>query len=402
MLLAPRVSGRAAPLAARVVCLLAALLPACGESAPPPPWEPSAVEAALPDVADALEAGSSQQALDLLNARAVGKPLPDGAEHLRALALSDLGRTREAEDAWKRQLQAHPGDGRGHALLGMLLLDGGKAEEAAPHLALAQALASRDPVVQFVSGHVALLQHDDETASRSFRDSLTGDPFGRLAADAHRALAQIGARAGPAGKADADQHEQTATRLTQLRGRLAAGERQLVQHPADAEAAYSVATAWLDLYVSMGRDSRLRATAERALAAVLALKADDARALYNLGFLRVEEGRSSEAQDLFRKSLAVAPDFAAPRQSLGMLLATLGRGEEARAEFQRIIDGKAGPDDIARARLQLAEQYEHGTDPGDRDRAIEQYRALLELYPDDRLGVKPSLDKLLAKPADAH
>lgn len=407
----PRARGGALTLALLPACsgaltlaltlaLIPALLPACGgDPASATRWEPSRVEAALPDVDAALESGASQQALDLLNARAVTGPLPDGAEHLRALALSDLGRTREAQSAWERQLAAHPGDGRGHALLGELLLDGDKPEEAAPHLALALSLSGRDPVVQYVAGHAALLRQQDEEASRCFRDYLSADPFGRLAADAHHALAQIGARAGPAGKAEADRHERTATQLTQLRQRLAACQGQLAQHPSDAEAAYGVAAARLDLYVAMGRDSRLREQAEQALLAVLALKGDDARALYNLGFVRVEQGRTNEALELFRKSLAVAPDYAPPRQSVGMLLVKLGRTDEARAEFERIVAGKAGPEDIARARLQLAELFEHGTGPGDRDRAIEQYRALLALYPDDQLGVQPSLDKLLAQPA---
>ncbi|HTE04814.1 MAG TPA: tetratricopeptide repeat protein [Planctomycetota bacterium] len=392
------------PAARAAAVLLLALLAGCGGAAAPgPPWDPSGVEAALPDVAAALDEDSGQQALDLLNRHALDGPLPDGAEHLRARALTRLKRTQEARAAWERQLQAHSGDGRGHALLALMLLDAGETDEAAPHLEAALALAGRDPATQCAAGRAALLRHEDETASRHFRDALTAEPFGAHAADAHRALAEIAAHAGTARQPEAAEHRQAADRIDRLREQLAACRQRLLAHPRDVEAAYGVAAAWLNFYVAMEHDSRLRAPAEAAVMAVLALRPDDPRALSNLGFLRTEESRANEALELFRKALAVDPEAAETRLSLGMLLQKLGQADEARAEFRRVVQGgKAGPENVARARLRLAELYEHGTEPGDRERAVEEYRALLALYPDDRLGVKASLDRLLAPPADGH
>jgi tetratricopeptide (TPR) repeat protein len=386
-------TARALPRACLATAL--ALAGACGgEEGPVTPWEPSAVEAALPDVSAAVAAGDSQRALQLLDARAVRGELPDGSLHLRAMVLADLGRLAEATSAWERQLREHPGDGRGHALLAQLLLDAGRLDEATPHLQRALALAGRDPVVLFVAGRAAFLRDDDEEATRRFRDYLVADPYSRQAAEAHTALAQIAARAGPQAQQEAGQHQAVAARLTQLHDFLSSYQRRLADDPRDAEAAYGVATAYLNLYVSMGRDSRLRDTAERALQHVLSLRLDDHRALYNLGFIRTEQQRWAEARELFERSLSVQPDYAPARQNLGMLLVKLGETEAGRAHFERIIASEAGKEDVARARLQLAELYEHGSDPGDAARAIEQYRALLELYPDDELGVRPSLEKL--------
>ncbi len=381
------------------VALLASLmLSGCGEDAGPvTPWEPSAVEAAMPDVAAALAAQDARRALQALDARAVRGLLPDGADHLRAMALSELGRVPEAREAWERQLRAHPGDGRGHALLAQLLLDSGQLKEAAPHLDRALAVAGRDPIVLFVAGRSALLSDKDEEATRRFRDYLLEDPYSRQAAEAHHALAQIGARAGPAAADDAAQHEELATRLTKLHDFLSSYQARLAADPTDAEAAYGVATAYLNLYQSMGKDARLRATAEKALMHVLSLKNDDERAFYNLGFIRTEERRWNEARELFEKSLAVNPDYSRARQNLGMLLLKLGQKDEARADFQRIVASATDKEDLARARLQLAEMYELGTEAGDVERAIEQYEALLELYPADELGIRPSLEKLQAK-----
>jgi len=389
------------PLAA--LLLTALLLPACGDdSGPVTPWEPSAVEAALPDVAAALTAHDAQRALTLLDGLAVRGLLPEGAGHLRAMALSDLGRVMEAEEAWERQLREHPGDGRGQALLAQLMLDSGRLDEAAPHLQRALEVAGRDPIVLFVAGRGALLADKDEEATRRFRDYLAADPYSRHAAEAHHALAQIGARAGPAAAPEAEQHEELASRLTRLHDFLSSYQARLADNPQDAEAAYGVATAYLNLYVSMGHDVRLRDTAEQALLHVLALKVDDARALYNLGFIRTEEQRLTEARELFEKSLAVNPDYSPARQNLGMLLLKLGRREEGRAHLQLIVATAEGREEIARARLQLAESFEHGTEPGDVERAVEQYQALIVLYPDDELGVRPSLDKLQAKLAPEH
>ncbi len=384
-------------LPAVLVALSAALAGGCGgDSGAEVAWDPMVVEIALPTVTAALAAGDPQRALAELERLATPGPLPPGASHLRALALADLGRDREAQDAWNAELELHPGNGRGHALLAQLLLSQGHLDAAAGHLEQALRFAPRDPIVALIAGRAALLRDDDETAQRRFRDYLSADPYSRQAAEAHHALAQIDARRGPDAAQQAQLHEQTATALNKLHDYLSSYQRRVMDDPSDTEAAYGVATAYLNLYVSMGRDPRLRNQAEQALLHVLTLAPEESRALYNLGFIRTEELRWNEAQDCFERSLRSDPEYEPARINLGMLLVRMDRRADGIAELERVVSIAGSTEGVARARAELVSILEASAVPAERERAIAHCRALIELLPDDPLGAQAHLDRLLA------
>ncbi len=73
---------------------------------------------------------------------------------------------------------------------------------------------------------------------------------------------------------------------------------------------------------------------ERALAADPAF----ARAHYQLGNVRQDEGRWSDAERDFRAALALAPDHAEAHNNLGVALQMLGRGREAEACYARAAE----------------------------------------------------------------
>ncbi|CAN5794266.1 tetratricopeptide repeat protein [soil metagenome] len=77
------------------------------------------------------------------------------------------------------------------------------------------------------------------------------------------------------------------------------------------------------------------ATAEHLLRQALKVDADDAQALFQLGHLLADEGRSLEAQTCFREVLAADPNDAAAWSNLGVLLAAAHQPEEAADCYRR-------------------------------------------------------------------
>lgn len=386
----------------RLALGLLLLLPSCGgDSGPVVPFDPSTAEPALGPVLDALRAGDGAAALARLEELSARGPLPDGAAHYRAMALEAAGRPEEAEAAWRAELQARPGNGRAHALLARRLLDTGRLDEAAAHLEQARALAPDWLPARLLTGRLALARNEDELALRAFRDVLALEPWGESAVEAHTALAQLLARRGGPDEAEARRHADIAQHLQKLYAYLDSYRTRLQRDPGDAEAAYGVATANLDLHVRYG-DERLRDQAEGALEYVLSLRPDDPRALYNLGFVRVRQGRLDEALELSQRAVQLAPDLVPARVNLALLHAQLGQRDEAVAQL--VIVARDAPDaqDRLRANAQLAQLLADAPGRSEREAALAHARAALELAPDDPLVLQPlrsRLERELAEPA---
>jgi tetratricopeptide (TPR) repeat protein len=377
--------------------------PACSETASPTvSWDPAQVEQSLPEVVAALRANQPQRALDLLDRLAAAKALPEGAGHLRALALQDLNRTQDAEKEWLAELALHPGNGRAHALMAQLLIDQGRLEEAGRHLEDARRFAPGFSFIELLTGRLALQQDDDERAQRAFRDYLILEPYGSSAAEAHHALALIYSRRGPGGADQGAAHERASQALEQVYAYLASYESRLAQDPEDIEAADGAARAYLSLYQNFGGDRRLLDKAEPALLYVLERKPDHATALYNLGFVRAEQKRLPEALELFRRSVEADPEAAPARINLGRTLLALGRNEEAARELDRALQVAASDEERARARLELGHVFEAGSRPEDWAVAIEHYRAVLALDPEDTLQLGAQIQRLEGQIAAAQ
>jgi tetratricopeptide (TPR) repeat protein len=117
--------------------------------------------------------------------------------------------------------------------------------------------------------------------------------------------------------------------------------------------------------------------AESAFRAVIAKGGAVAYVRNNLGVVYQERGQHEKAVTEFREAIRLDPRYPAPRILLGASLFALGRTSEARTQLDRAV--KLAPREPL-ARLQLA-RVEEGT--GDWVGAVEQFRALREMKPDE-------------------
>ena len=117
--------------------------------------------------------------------------------------------------------------------------------------------------------------------------------------------------------------------------------------------------------------------AEKAFRDVLAKGGASAPVHNNLGIVHQERGEHERAVAEFRETVRLDPAHVSPRILLGASLLALGRVKEARAELERAV--KLAPREPL-ARLQLARVDERA---GDWAGAADQYRALLDMRPDE-------------------
>jgi tetratricopeptide (TPR) repeat protein len=106
-------------------------------------------------------------------------------------------------------------------------------------------------------------------------------------------------------------------------------------------------------------------TAEPILDSWLAAHPADARALFDAGYLADAQGRNDDALGLYRKAVDANPKSFEAEISLGLLLARLGRGAEARPVLENattLDPGPAGPAAKAKAWRALAQIEVHGMD----------------------------------------
>jgi tetratricopeptide (TPR) repeat protein len=95
---------------------------------------------------------------------------------------------------------------------------------------------------------------------------------------------------------------------------------------------------WMLHEAFVARDAELAQRAGQELQRALALDPKDRAALNNLGLLRAWEGDRREAERLFRASIEQDSTFLLPRANLAVLLAGMGRYDEARAAWKDALD----------------------------------------------------------------
>jgi Flp pilus assembly protein TadD len=132
---------------------------------------------------------------------------------------------------------------------------------------------------------------------------------------------------------------QRAALLEQARQALEAGELNEALLAADAVARQEPRSleALAILGVAYYRAGRA-AEAERVYRRMLAIAPDHAEALANLGVLQLEAGRVEEAERAFRRALAADPTLDEVRLALADLLASQGRVDAAVAEWRLVAD----------------------------------------------------------------
>ncbi len=127
-------------------------------------------------------------------------------------------------------------------------------------------------------------------------------------------------------------------------------------------------------------------TAEAKLSAWLAGHPQDARALFDAGYVADAENRLDDAANFYRRAIVVNPKSLEAHLSLGLLLARQGKQDEARPELvtaTTLEPGEAGPALKARAWRALAEidRPEPGH-PGDAAAATNDLLEALKLTPE--------------------
>lgn len=91
-----------------------------------------------------------------------------------------------------------------------------------------------------------------------------------------------------------------------------------------------------------------RAEAERALRNILLSDRDNVEALNALAVLALQQGRASEALELFERVLAKRPQFWDARANMGAALAALERWEEAQTAFAEVLSQRPNHADALR------------------------------------------------------
>ena len=129
-------------------------------------------------------------------------------------------------------------------------------------------------------------------------------------------------------------------------------------------------------------------SAERLVDIVLATRADDANALYVMGQLRHLQGRLSDAQNFYRRALAVDPQRPEILHQLGQALSVAGQMDEAITVYK---DSLGLRPDRAETLLELGMAYVRKQDYAAAERAL---RDVLRLDPSS-LAARQSLSAAL-------
>ncbi len=273
--------------------------------------------------------------------------MPAEPNFQRALALHRSGRLAEAEAAYRRILEAAPGDPRALGQLGLLRHQRGDSREALAWLRRAVEASPDSAAAHLNLGAVLEHRSELESALAAYREAA------RLEADA------------------ADAHFNQGLVLLRLRrpGEAAACfGRTLELAPGDAEALLNLGHA----RAGQGRWPAAVDAFDRALAA----RPDWGEAQNGKAGALRRLGRHPEALAAYRAALAVAPDNAGLHNNLGNVLHELGRRPEAREAFERAIalDGRLPQAHLGLGRLRAEE--------GDPAGARSACRRALELDPD--------------------
>ncbi len=198
------------------------------------------------------------------------------------------------------------------------LLEAGAPPEAArAHAERAAALEPGFAPVEVVLGKVAQAEGDLDAAKAHFRRALADAP---RAAEVRAALGQIHLRLGELGRAE---EELRAAVEIEPRNDF---YRELLRA----------------FYLTAGDEAKASALAAPPLADPAARRAR-ASGLVSLGVRREREGRSADAERLYREAIALAPDLALAHYDLGLLLRDTGRKDDARRSLERAA--ALAPDD---------------------------------------------------------
>lgn len=293
--------------------------------------------------------------------------------HLLGGLLQDAGKLEEAAAAYKKALELAPEDTPALVHLGEIYLVQGRREAAEVLLRKALAAEPANPATNALLGQAALERKDFREAADRLEAALRGAPgANRLHYPLSRAYHGLGekqkaeesfAKIGSVGVRAADPILDGLESLrTGERARLESGkraynagrfaeaaqefQRALEARPESVEARINLAAALTQQGDRAGSIAKLREAVQLAPA--------NPTARFNLGVLLAAEGPSPEAIEHLQAAVAAKPQDTEARRELAKLLRDTGRLEEAAREYARVVQ-EAPADELAR--LGRAETY---------------------------------------------
>jgi tetratricopeptide (TPR) repeat protein len=291
--------------------------------------------------------------------------------HLLGGLLQDAGRLDDAVKAYGKALELAPEDEPALVHLGEIHLLQARREEGEAALRKALVLAPEDAAANALLGQAALERSDFREAAERLETALRGAPgANRLHYPLSRAYRGLGdtakaaehlAQVGSVGVRPADPIlDQVESLRTGERARLESGKRAynagrfaeaaeefqkaLQARPESVEARINLAATLARQGDANGAIAKLREAVELAPA--------NPTAQFNLGLLLAAGGSSREAIDHLVAAVAARPQDAEAHRELAALLRDAGRSEEALKEYAKAVE--IAPADEA-ARLGRAE-----------------------------------------------
>ncbi len=289
-------------------------------------------------------------------AEAVAADLPNNADALNTLAMTELRLGKPEDAAWHLELALArlPGDLESSALLMRARLSQGDVKGAEEALQQCFRKSPQSAEVALVMGRFYLVTHRPQQAEEQFRRALGIDPnYGPALLDLGMTLFHGGRKdeAGPIFKQMAGLPEKSykpvyaifLLETGQRDAAIAELERLAKEDPDDRTAR----TRLVKMYLVAGRP----ADAEKLLAGVLKKNPKDADALVQRSELNLDAGKYQDAQNDLNLVLRYRPDSAEPHLLLARLSEAQGRTLDQRQELAEALRLDPG---LMAARIGLA------------------------------------------------
>jgi len=293
--------------------------------------------------------------------------------------LAKQGKHAEAAAVLKQALRPDPSYLPARLKLAENLLDSGEIDESKEAYSEIADDIPGTAEAYYGLGRIAVLRGDPAAAQELFRRACELFPtYG----PAHYALAQVDRKLGRTKEAEEElalyaHHEPVVPPvddplrdlLRKLDMRAAAHLERGVQLEqvgrlkdamAETEEALrlnpELVKAHINLLILYGRMGNREKAEEHFRAAVKLNPNQFPDAYYNYGVLLIMEGKLDEAEQSFRKALAISPSYAAAHNDLGNILERQGKLPEAVAEYRKAIESDPG---FRRAHFNLARLFIH-------------------------------------------
>ncbi|MBM0741934.1 tetratricopeptide repeat protein [Phormidium sp. CLA17] len=306
---------------------------------------------------------------------------PESIDALNLLGalLHELGRYDEALTCFEQVLTLKPA-AESHNSVAIVLKAQGKYTEAVEQYRKALALKPNQPEVMSNLGNALKESGSAADAIACYQDAIALNPH---YAEAHN---NLGISYKEQGKLDeAIQSYQTALRLkpNYVDAHHNLGIIWRIQGKLDKAIDYfrqaiALKPTYIDAHISLGSTLHQQGKLDEAIAQfnhLLTLKPDSADTYNNLAMVLQEQGKVEEAIAAFKQALVIRPDYPGVCNNLGNLLLESDRTEEAIASYRQAL---ALRPTYAEACNNLGNALQR---LGKRDEAVAEYHRALELRP---------------------